>query len=216
MRKHIIHSEFYKLLKTLKPEVHTFITDLVSKCDQYDISFRAYHKASYKQCQGWFNHGDRLITICTKSKPETQYDWVANLIHESCHMDQWIEGAKVFKKWDIAPDILSHVKGKTNLTKDEIDRSIRAYQAIELDCERRTVAKIEKYGLTHLINMDRYIRMANFYIYTYETLKYTGKWPKTKRPDEWNYKMWSGLPNKLLRSYKKLPEGFLEEIKTMI
>ncbi len=152
--------------------------------------------------------------VCTGDK-EASGLWLGVLIHESCHLDQWIEGSLIYKKWDTLPDIENWIAGerwKKSIVSDVVNKTI----ALELDCEKRSVAKIDKYKLGYVINRDLYIKHANFYLYMIKSLQVFRKWPKTRRPKAWRIKMCAMMPPYFRKSYKEFPEGFLDEIKKMI
>jgi hypothetical protein len=212
-KKHRISRNSQKLFKNSEPEVQKLVSDIISRCEEHNIVFIAHHCRFKDGNLGLFNAGNAYLMICTKND-----DWISTLIHESCHMDQYAEQAKVYRGWATAPDVFKWMWGDLELSRRQSSIALHKYQEIELDCEKRTLKKINEYGLTHLINVDRYVRMSNFCIMMYGAAKVLKDFPRTKRPKAWNYKMWSGMPNKLLplEKYKRTPKWFVEEIRTML
>jgi hypothetical protein len=59
---------------------------------------------------------------------------------------------------------------------NNIDNEIRTSIIVEVDCEKRTVEKIKKYGLDSIINIDEYIQKSNAYVLFYLWMRKNRKW----------------------------------------
>lgn len=212
--ENIIHPKSKKLIDALAPEGKKLIEDITIQCLKNGISLRIYDHTSLAGNIGSFNNDDKVLMVCTGGKEADNY-WIGTLIHESCHMDQWIEGSLIYKKWDCALDIQEWMNG-SKWRKAEVTETIKRTINLELDCEKRSVNKIDKYKLGYVINRDMYIKRANFYIYIIKALQVFRKWPKSRKPKAWCVKMYSMMPPYFKKSYKEYPEGFLEELKKMI
>lgn len=130
------------------------------------------------------------------------------LIHESSHMDQWIEKLNLYvisKKKDDDEVFDSWLAGK-NFSKQKINATIGRIQAVELDCEKRSIKKIKKYKLP--INVETYIKKANSYIFLYTLIKENRKWTKT--PPYRIKKIVNLMPGKFLNDYSKVPDNIKE------
>lgn len=124
-------------------------------------------------------------------------DWFLIFLHESCHMDQWVEGCIEWKKglyeWlkSDSYDMLEQWIGGRKMDNWEIEGIIQSCIDIELDCEKRTVEKIRRYGLND-INITEYIQKANSYISFYGMILKKRKW--YKNPPYEQFDVWNKMP----------------------
>ena len=131
-------------------------------------------------CCGYFLDSDNEKTIVVARGDRPLHEWLGFLVHEYCHMMQWIERSPAYtntflKGGEDATYKLSLLEnGEANYNK----RLRRVYTkktiACELDCERRAVKAIKKFGLP--INVEAYKRSAAITLYKYWVLCNTGKW----------------------------------------
>lgn len=124
-------------------------------------------------CNGYFD--DITSTLaCALGKDVSQ--WLVILLHESCHMDQWIEKVPEWTENVGMDNIEKWLGGDNNVNMNNIDNEIRTSMIVEVDCERRTVEKIKKYDLQSLINIDEYIKKSNAYVLFYLWMRKNRKW----------------------------------------
>ena len=147
------------------------------------------------QCNGYFD-GDKLVVAC--GKPEKH--WLSILVHESCHMDQWIKKLKVWKK-SADLDVTDEWLNGDRFRKKTVNESIRRSIMLELDCEKRAIKKIKEFGLP--IDIKQYTQRANAYILWYIYLKKVRKW---NPPAYKERRIYSKMPKRLLRCYRVLPK----------
>ncbi len=124
-------------------------------------------------CNGYFD-SDGQTLACALGKDISQ--WLIILLHESCHMDQWIEQVPEWTENIGMENIDKWLGGDDNVNMEEIDEEVRTSMLVELDCEKRTVEKIKKYNLDSIINIDEYIQKSNSYILFYLWLRKNRKW----------------------------------------
>jgi hypothetical protein len=112
-------------------------------------------------------------------KPEI--DWLPVFIHESCHMDQFLEDSEVWlnqtldNEMDGTAVLFEWIGGK------EFDRELIEACAfntflLELDCERRSVEKMKKYNLP--IDIRDYTMKSTCYALFYKYLLQKRAWYK--------------------------------------
>lgn len=139
------------------------------ECRRLGVSFHAINeervKADDDYADGYFDE-DSLVFACGQPTEA----WLSTLVHESCHMDQWssrcpewqackideslhLDASLVFECW---------LRGHVELTPDQLDKYLSAIRNLELNCERRALAKIEEFQLP--IDRTVYIKGANAYI----------------------------------------------------
>ncbi len=191
-------------------EVAQFIDDTIAVANTNNVQFymdgdNDHVSMDGIQCNGIFidHPSPMLVTACNKS----QHLWLPILVHESCHMDQWIEQSKVWIDSKIGSldkmDILSlWLNGYVELNAQQLDNYIRSIRDVELDCEKRTVEKIKKYGLP--IDPKEYTQRANAYVLFYNHMMKTRKWYVPGNEPYNNSKIWSQLPSTWLKSYEPI------------
>ena len=124
-------------------------------------------------CNGYFD--DITSTLaCALGKDVSQ--WLVILLHESCHMDQWIEKVPEWTENVGMDNIEKWLNGDDSVNMNNIDNEIRTSIIVEVDCEKRTVEKIKKYGLDSIINIDEYIQKSNAYVLFYLWMRKNRKW----------------------------------------
>ena len=107
-------------------------------------------------------------------------DYLSVLVHESCHMDQFLEDSDIWSgsyvEESVDPMSLLFLARNNiiNLTKQQaLDISMKTAM-LELDCEKRSVEKIKKYSIP--IDLDEYRRTANSYVFFYLVLAEKKEW----------------------------------------
>ncbi len=124
-------------------------------------------------CNGYFDSDGKTLA-CALGKDVSQ--WLIILLHESCHMDQWLDQVPAWTENLGMENIDKWLGGDDNVDMNLIDEEIRTSMLVELDCEKRTVEKIKKYNLDSIINIDEYIQKSNAYILFYLWLRKNRRW----------------------------------------
>ena len=187
-----------------------FLSDLVDQAPKNNVQIfldgsREYITVDNNPCNGIFvdTPTPQLIVAC--KKPEVE--WIPTLIHESCHMDQWVEQTQEWAACKVgAIDKMELIQlwiaGYVELNSNQLDDYIRCLRNIELDCEKRAVAKINKYNIG--INVNEYIQRANAYVMFYNVLMQTRKW-YTPGLEPYNIEeIWRNMPNTWLNTYEPI------------
>jgi len=168
--------------------VYKFIKDLKAKCKLYNVKL-VLHNSKYieedgKKYGGWFDADKKELHCCFPENIQSKY--VELLVHESCHLDQWVNNTKAWQKHieenslQIFFDYLDGNKVK-HLTKH-----VNIIQRMEAECERLSVQKIKDYDLG--IDTKTYTQKANSYILMYTVMKETQRWcdkPPYRFKDIW-------------------------------
>jgi len=123
------------------------------------------------RASGYFDEDGKQIRVARNNKL-----WFEVFIHEYCHFRQWIEKSPVYRKTDNSTTIIDNwFNGKTYKNRI-IDKAFESVREMERDCEMRSIKLIKKYNLP--VNVDRYIRAANCYIYAHFFMReYRKFWP---------------------------------------
>lgn len=124
-------------------------------------------------CNGYFDGENRLLA-CAMGK-DISY-WLLILLHESSHMDQFLENDPAWTNNIGLVQTDEWLAGKDDVDLNVISEEIRTSIDIELDCERRTVEKIKKWSLDKIIDIEEYIQKGNAYILFYLWMKKNRSW----------------------------------------
>lgn len=177
----------------MKKNIQKLIGEIAYKCIENKIFFHLNYVNKVDQenlpCSGYFDEKNLVVATNKKNVRE----WLDILIHESCHLDQFLERSKL---WVSDNESLCVVEGwvnKKNISEQRRDRGFTNTVALELDCEKRTIAKIKKYDLD--INKEEYIQKANSYLFAYLYALIYRKWYPT--PYE-NPRIWRKMPKNFL------------------
>lgn len=184
-------------------------------CSIYHVNFnlsneRVIHLKNGTEANGYFdatNNGQPTLAVACG---QPQENWLITFLHESCHMDQWIEKTKEWNDCIVADNVESldlvdlWLDRKIELSPRQLNRYINTSRNIELDCEKRAVNKIKKYKLP--VNTEEYIQRANAYIFFYTLIKKTRKWYKIESAPYNNKEVWSQMPDYFISNYNKIPK----------
>lgn len=177
----------------MNKNIQKLISDIMTQCVKNGINFRLEHTDQVDQenipCSGYFDEQ----TLAVATKKEKMQDWLDILVHESCHLDQFLAGPDV---WMPDEETLFIVEGwihGKNISKKKLEMGFKNTIALELDCEKRTVAKMQKYGIR--FNKKQYIQKANSYLFSYTYAFVNKAWyPKPyEKPKIYNH-----MPTKFL------------------
>lgn len=168
------------------------------------------NRIPYGTCENLLVSGyfiDRPIRELAVGTDKPLTDWLGILVHEACHMDQWIEQAAVWN--DIIVEgreavdwIDDWCQGKDDLPMP-IENLIDRARNVEWDCERRAHAAIVKNDLP--IDPHHYAQKANAYVYFYNHLLKTRAW---NRPDNSPYeikRVWVHAPSHFMDTTGETP-----------
>lgn len=167
--------------------IERFISDLKETCRSNDINLYLPQTKTLKigihPVSGYF---DSTTLACAMNRK----DYVETLIHESCHMDQYLLDKELWSKIDKYGDIDDWFSGKE---LNQVDKALDAIKWLELDCEKRSVKKLKKYGIP--FNQKQYIQKANAYVQFYNFLWYSRRWCTKKNTPYSNKAIWSEMPD---------------------
>lgn len=154
------------------------------------------------ECSGLFDSENLELTVSINRPKEV---WLPVFVHESCHMDQFIENCDIWKNAYIKDNDTSGIldmwlQGVVDLNETQLNEVIDKVLNLELDCEKRAVEKIKQYKLG--INIVEYTKKANAYVYFYRALAKTRKWTTPIYSPYALKEVWSQMPNKFLNEYK--------------
>lgn len=166
--------------------VERFIAHVKSVALQHGVKIKIKNSRNVREpagntlCCGYFldSEKEKLIVIAKGKRPVQE--WLGFLVHEYCHMMQWIEKCPAYtntflKNGEDATYKLSLLEnGEADYNKRLRNVYTKKTIACELDCERRAVKAIKKFNLP--INLEAYKRGAAATLYKYWLLCNTGHW----------------------------------------
>jgi hypothetical protein len=195
-------------LDKIPPEVSAFVQLELDKCRRLGVPIHMPRTRTVLNngfdCAGYFDDTPLAFAVACGKSYRT---WFPTFVHESCHLDQWADDRNV---WD------QSVHGAVPLTvfddwlqhKVELDDDTKCAVAsvllnVELDCERRSVAKIKQYDLP--INIDTYTRKGNAYVWSYRLMQETRNWDHSAA---YEYpQVWRKMPKHFNTDYSVLPDA---------
>jgi hypothetical protein len=151
---------------------------------------------------GYFDETSKVLAFAGKRK-----DWIEILSHESCHMDQWSEQAKVWTSLGDASYAFDQWLEGTDLPKRVSRKHAMAVLRMELDCEQRAVRKLIASGVK--FDRKRYVQKANAYLFLYHWLLETRRWPNKKSPYS-DPVIVNRCSSRFHRNYDKPPKGLMQ------
>lgn len=100
-------------------------------------------------------------------------------VHEYCHYLQWRDNRQLWDRSLITYDILFDWidKPDSNYSDEEIDQSLHDILEIEHDCETKAL-KLLKNNPIEGVNIDKYVRAVNAYLFHYHLNRKLRKRPK--------------------------------------
>jgi len=189
-------------------QIKNFISYVVTQTTKYEISCRFEAAPFYLDdnvpCAGFFDDENKVLVVATK-KPEIE--WLEILVHEFSHFEQWRDKCPIWiadiNGNDPSTQFFDWINGK-DLEADELNFCLKIARDCEADCERRTVENIKKFDLP--IDINKYIKKSNAYIYFYNHIKNTRKWSEPNESAYTNEEIVNAMPNKFVDDYSITPD----------
>lgn len=184
--------------------VRRFVADLMAKAAKHGVpvSLSDSPQVPYSDgvllVSGFFVDRPQARLAVAIGKPYEE--WLPILVHEACHMDQWIEKSpawlNVFVEGREAVDWIDEwVDRKIELSPERLADCVERARTVELDCEKRAVAAILAYDLP--IDVPAYIQKANAYVLFYNHLAKVRRWSDPGNAPYENPDVWECAPKSL-------------------
>lgn len=192
-------------LSKLTTEQRKFVTFVISKAEREEIevilSPDPYVSLSGTNVSGYFDE-DTFAVGC--GRPVEQ--WFEVFVHESCHMDQFLEDDPVWTAIKITPDVDVYevidlwTDHHIELSDEQRMKYLEACFAIERNCEERVLKAVDQWQLP--IDKREYAQKSNAYIWFYYIIGLIRKWyPYGKEPYHLK-ELWSMMPSTTAISFK--------------
>ena len=159
-----------------------------------------------------------IVEIAVATGGRQMTDWLRLFVRESCHMDQYFEQTPEWvasREGDSEViDILDlWIQHKVELSPEQIEDYITRGRALELECEKRTLAKIAKYDLPIMKLVT--IQKANAYLFFYRIVAETRQWYSEGEEPHLIAKIWRKMPPNFVEDYDTVfaKKEFLQSLK---
>lgn len=189
-------------------EEMVFVDHVKAVCKKHKFKLQlrnvSYVKVSSNiKCGGFFDHMNKLLVVATK-----KHSWLELLVHEYAHMTQWIEDCEAWKNASHVTDEVDRWLEGEDFDTKFIHEIVDKVRDLELDNEKRSVELIKKFKLQ--VDLDRYVRKANGYVYFYTWIKESRRWSKPGNSPYSNETVISTMPNEFQQSYETIPNHIRE------
>jgi len=182
-----------------------FIAKVAIECIENDVSLKIIQKEIVSGYSGWFDSNKKELMCAYKSVSGFE-----TLIHEYHHFLQWKNNPKLWKECEADRNpFLCWMQGE-EITKNKLTRSFNKAIKLERDCEIKSINFIKKHGLS--VNVERYIKEANAYIFSYHYVKKYRNWPSGSI---YTKELIDKMPDKIL-SFENYKKGVDESGKRII
>jgi hypothetical protein len=156
-----------------------FVDFVKSECKTHKVKIKEYKRKYVKlsdtiKCGGYFDDGTdgKYVTNPTLAYAKGCDSAPELLVHEYCHMTQWLDGMSLWRKANDSLGLVDDwLAGKE---VDNIEEHLNNARDLELDNEKRSVEMIKKWNLP--IDVDLYTKKANAYVQFYNYMKESRRW----------------------------------------
>jgi hypothetical protein len=193
-----------KFVQNLSDTEKKFLKFVKSECKKYGVKLLLKHRERIKVGEkmwgsGYFDEsGPTLAVACGRP------DWLSILVHEYCHLTQWVDQIKEWKKANTYDSCWYMEKWLVGESVKNPYFHINNMRDIELDNEKRAVKLIKQHELDSIINLEKYIQGANAYVGYYNYMKTTRKWISSENSPYENKKLLKSMPTSFRMNHKKL------------
>jgi len=181
-----------------------FIGTEIVKAIENNVAIKLLPKKTVSRCSGFFCEEPAQLAVATNRENHEEF---GIFIHESCHMDQWLEQTELWLQPVLngPEDIMAqYTTGKRTRKTKVVKSYLQAMLKLEIDCEIRALEKIKKYNLS--IPLDDYARKANCYMYSYRSFYETSLWHKRPHVPSKDPVIMAQMPTEIL-TFKEYWKG---------
>lgn len=212
---------------TLSPTVEKFCESVAAKAKSHGVDFllspdsHIPYPSTGDLVNGYMNEFPKpQLAVATGKEIER---WLPILVHESSHLDQFLEGDSSWKDSYVPGTTIETVEiltlwfeRKVELSPEQLHEYIWRSRNVELDCEQRTAAKMVEFNLP--INVTEYTQKANGYIFFYTAMKETRSWYLPGKEPYNQPEVWSLCPNTFLSpdEYDVVPEALMSAYRSIL
>jgi hypothetical protein len=197
----------------MNKNIESFIDYVKTECKKHKVKIKQYKRKHINlsnsiKCGGYFSDGSDGLD---GGKPVLAYaqghkDYLELLVHEYCHMTQWLDGIDLWKKANDSLELID--KWLAGEEVEDIEKHIANSRDLELDNEKRSVEMIKKWNLP--IDVSVYTKKSNAYILFYNYMLHSRKWSSPENSPYTNKNIIEALSDKFDMVYDHLTEDIKE------
>jgi len=157
-------------------------------------------------CSGYFCDETKTLAVATGRNEDS---WLGVLAHEYCHLTQWVEDQAMWRQY--RNDMWDWLDGKRIKNPRE---AVRTVQALEEDCERRTIRLIREMRIP--VDLERYTRSANAYIHFHNVMADKRKWYRAGTVMQEVESLMAAANPTLDRDFSTTPPALRKELEALV
>jgi len=198
-------------------KTEVFISFVKEECKKNKVIFKPYKRGYIKltndiKCGGFFDDGSNPETRkATLAFAQGRADYLELLVHEYCHMTQWIDGIDLWEASSGAMSTIDEWLSGVDHPMEEVEAALNAARDLELDNEKRSAEMFRKWDLP--VDVNLYIKKANAYVLFYNYMKTSRKWSVPGNAPYTNKNILEAMSDKFDMDYENLSEGLVELFK---
>lgn len=155
---------------------------------------------------GWFCGDSKRLAVATGG---SEAAWLGILLHEYCHVTQWVENGPLWRAY--RGEMWDWLAGKRIRNPRD---AVRAVQALEEDCERRTIRMI--WELDAPINVEEYAKSANAYLHFHNVMADKRKWYRPGTVMQDIPELMAAANSTLDTDFTKTPPALRKELEKLL
>lgn len=198
-----LDSRARKIFRKFPRDVKEYFEKLDQKCQKHGILLKLGGgkevNFGHGRCGGYFDDSGKEMNIAIGGSIQSL---MANSLHEEGHLDQFLGKSKIWHQFSFYNGHTRFFKYLSGERIYKVNQAVQAAIAIEKECEKIAIKKIKKKWQKY-IDLDWYIASASAYLFSYLYMAKKRKWPKNTPCIA---QIRAHCPNKILRSYKTIPE----------
>lgn len=198
-------------------KIEAFISFVKEECKKNSVKFKPYKRSYIKltddiKCGGFFDDGsDPKLRKATLAFAQGRKDFLELMVHEYCHMTQWIDGIDL---WEISASSMTTIDewlSGVDYPMEEVEAALNASRELELDNEKRSAEMFKKWDLP--VDVNLYIKKSNAYVLFYNYMKISRKWSAPGNAPYTNKNILDAMSDKFDMDYEILSEELIELFK---
>lgn len=204
MEKHMYAGWTMKNLDQLDDNFKEFVSYVKSECKKSNIQVYLSKGKRVKIAPGVFSTGyfdEHKLAVATKIDLDR---FKGTFVHEFCHFLQWRENDPSYidstldnnNKIDIYELFEEWLSYDSEISDEDLDEIVAKIILMEKNCEQRAIKLMRKFDLS--IDVDKYIKEANAYLYYHHIVKHERQWYNCqKKPPYYNQEVIDIMPDTL-------------------
>lgn len=193
--------------------IRKFIQSELAHCAKNKVRVELVQApADFNGVESSGHFGDNPSTGLTVNITNNIDEWLPIFVHESCHKDQFLEKTDIWNKrigdeYDALEIFDMWIEHHVELKQHQLRPVLEYVVQVELDCERRSVAKIQQHNLP--INISEYTQKANAYIWYYHAAAHHRAYSQRTSPYV-NPEIWTKMPVDFDNNYSTIKSKMLK------